>query len=425
MAFVWTGPDEGSPGLYVKQRNNETPLRLTPEGGWVAWPVWSPDGQSLAFVRGEGREQAIGLVPSLGGAVQTLQPVGSWVEGLDFAPDGRTLVYATRQGAEGRYTLFRLDLETLTEEPCFAAPGRRAGDFQPRFSPAGDRLAWIGVGPGGQNRLYVADWPDGPPRPVGRQVGNLQGLDFTADGRHLVYAASPTGSLKLWRVALDGSGEAQPIATAGAFAWNPRVARQSGQLVYEEVDTDQDIWRTRIVGQEPWRLETGAFLRSTRWEQEARFGPDGQAVVFISARSGAPQIWLADGQGRQPRRLTSLESEGLSTPRLSPDGGTVAFNALQDGRLVIMVASTRGGRPPHLDSCGRLGIAERVLRRWPELALCRGRGRRLAGLPSPSRSGHSRSGPGRPGGGGGGGCRRRPALFHPGGSPRAVAAATG
>lgn len=357
VAFVWRGMEgEEAPGLYVKQRNSETPLRLTPDEGWVAWPVWSPDGQTLAFVQGQGEglgeEGAICLVPSLGGAIQILQPVDSWVEGLDFAPDGRSLIYSARQGAEDRYTLMRLDLTSLAVEPRFSPDERRVGDFQPRFSPDGARLVWIGVGPGGQDRIFVASWPEGRPEMLGGELGSLQGLDFTADGQSLICSASLTGSLRLWQLPLAGGGGPRAIATTGAFAWNPRVAREGGQLVYEEVDTDQDIWRVRILGEDPWRLETSAFLRSTRWEQEARIGPDGETVVFISTRSGSPQLWLTQGDGAATRRLTSLQTAGLSCPRFSPDGQAVAFNALVKGRSVIMVLSLRGGAPRTLTPDG-------------------------------------------------------------------------
>jgi hypothetical protein len=105
------------------------------------------------------------------------------------------------------------------------------------------------------------------------------------------------------------------------------------------------LWRIRIVDQDPWRLETEPFIKSTRWEFEADFNPDGSRVVFVSARSGKPELWLGDRDGKNLRRLTSLGAAMVSHPRWSPTGDRIAFNAVVDGRSTVMVIQVRGGEP--------------------------------------------------------------------------------
>lgn len=63
-------------------------------------------------------------------------------------------------------------------------------------------------------------------------------------------------------------------------------------------------------------------------------------VVFVYAGD----IWIANRDGSEPRRLTI--DEGVETnPYLSPDGQWVAFTGEYDGNTDIYVVSTKGGSP--------------------------------------------------------------------------------
>ncbi len=347
VAFVWSGPEDEYTDIYVKQRNSETLLRLTESPGWVAWPTWSPDGQTVAFVQGVDGGGILCLVPSLGGTVRRLHSISSWVEGLDYSPDGKSLAFAARGDESGKFGIYLLNLQDLQVQKLSVGSDQRAGDFQPRFSPDGTSLAWVGVGLNGRNALFRALLADGRAHQVGGELANLQGLAFSADGQDLIYSASPAGTFNLWRIAVDSGRDAAPqwLPTSGEFAWNPGVARSSGELVFEQVRVDQDIWKIHILEDDPWQMETSPFVQSTRWEYEADFSADGTQVVFISARSGSPELWLAQADGANLRKLTSLGSAGLTNPRWSPDGKMLAFNALQQGRSVIMMVAARGGQP--------------------------------------------------------------------------------
>jgi Tol biopolymer transport system component/DNA-binding winged helix-turn-helix (wHTH) protein len=347
VAFAMAGPDGDGIGIHIKQRNSESTLRLTDEPGWAAWPVWSPDGQTVAYVQGGDSLNVISLVPSLGGASRPLYEVAGWVEGLDWSPDRKTLVFSARDPATLTHRLFLLSLDDLEVTPLPTERPDGAGDFLPRFSPDGSTLAWIGLDQTGRTGLFTVPSAGGTVRTVHMGMAALQGLAWTSNGGSLVYAAAPAGRFDLWRIDVAG-GSPVWIPTPGDFAWNPTIARQTGELVYEEVRANQDLWRIRILGRDPWQLETGPFIRSTRWEYEADYHPDGGKLVFVSARSGRPELWLGDRGGENLRRLTSLGAEAVSTPRWSPDGNSIAFNVMMGGRSDIRIIQERGGEPVSL-----------------------------------------------------------------------------
>src|SRR6185295_5053119 len=63
-----------------------------------------------------------------------------------------------------------------------------------------------------------------------------------------------------------------------------------------------------------WRYDSGLaaparkIAASSYEDEEASLSPDGRLLLFDSDRSGTFQIWVADADGRNARRLTNFES---------------------------------------------------------------------------------------------------------------------
>ena len=81
-----------------------------------------------------------------------------------------------------------------------------------------------------------------------------------------------------------------------------------------------DIWVVSADGATPSK----PFISGPKSDNSARFLPSG-SVAFISSRDGAPQVYVADADGMNPKAVTKL-SGGVQPPFIvSPDGKLVAF----------------------------------------------------------------------------------------------------
>jgi TolB protein len=112
-----------------------------------------------------------------------------------------------------------------------------------------------------------------------------------------------------------------------------------------------------------WIMDTdGANLRQLTVGSGNNWSPspagDGRSIVFLSDRSGEPQLWSMDIDGGNPKRLKSAEPDeptGTATS-VSPDGKWVVYGGGWSGGWK---SSVGGGKPIQFttESCAQTTIS--------------------------------------------------------------------
>jgi len=384
VAFAWDGEQRGNLDIYVKLVDAGAPLRLTssPADEWS--PAWSPDARYIAFCRDKHAgittasrllfyEQWFGnfsgpieiwMMPALGGAERKLgESVGCG--GLSWSPDGKSLALMDRNAPQEPYSIFGLSVETGDKRKLTSTPGEYVADWSPQFSPDGKTLAFV--------RSYFANdeiyllpvtsegRPRGEPRRLTLDGRSIFGLDWTADGRRIVYSSGQGGSTNLLTIAASG-GAPEHLAVAGENVTALSVSRSGSRLVYERDVFDTNIWRIPGPNSTGMKSAPTRFIASTQPDAEPQFSPDGTRIVFGSARSGNYEIWVCDSEGRNPVQLTSFGRVGIGSPRSSPDSRWVAFDSPKAGNYDIYVINVDGGQPRRLTS----GPSKNVRPSWSQ-----------------------------------------------------------
>ena len=95
IAFSWHDVSTANyqTGIFVMKQNGTQVTRVIPDtirAAELQRPTWSPDGNRLAFVTGNGR--AIGMV-DVDGSDLSVVPIPMWVESLAWSPDGAFLAF--------------------------------------------------------------------------------------------------------------------------------------------------------------------------------------------------------------------------------------------------------------------------------------------------------------------------------------------
>lgn len=315
-------------------------LPLTDEPGDDTSPAWSPDGERIAFARQTAEGRRICVVAAIGGPVQELGPVHWALGGHDWSPDGAVIVYSAKDRQEEPMRLRRLSVADGETSPLTEPEPLSRGDTWPRWSPDGKQLGFVRSDRGSSREVLVMT-AGGRDTDAKRLVGGFSttgGMDWEASGRALVLSATLRGTYELWRVPLDG-GAPTLLPTKGPRALHPEAGAADGSLVYVDTVLDTELEIRELATPDA----AMPVAPSTRLDVGGRFSPDGRTVLFVSERTGARELWLADRDGGPTRQLSAFAGDGLQKPRWSPDGRRIAVNVTREGWLQVVVVDVATG----------------------------------------------------------------------------------
>lgn len=348
VVYRWERPNAA--GLYIKPIAGGPPYRLRIEdaGAFVAVsrPKWSPQGDLIAFLATENhnREAPRGLyvVSSSGGSPRRLTSIAG--VGLCWSPDGRLLAFADRNSSGEPYSIFSISLDTGHRQRLTTPPLGTFGDTYCAISPDGRRLAVSRYFSRYQSDLVVVPVPANGPESAERLTSDFQGIEgveWTPDGDEIVFG-SHSG---LWRIRSSTKVRQAPMLLTGSASTDtsPSFSRPKGggaaRLAYEHNIRDVNIWRWRAGA------EGGSSTRlpgSTQWEDFPAFSPDGHRIAFASNRTGRNEIWIANADGSDPRRVTFHDGPVVISPQWSPDGQRLVFSSQVGGNRDIYVIRADG-----------------------------------------------------------------------------------
>ncbi|NBB99649.1 MAG: hypothetical protein GVY15_02140 [Bacteroidetes bacterium] len=354
VAFSWKAEKDAAANLYLKQQGAEEPLQLTTTEAIDHTPAWAPNGRFIAFVRSSATGDALHTVSSIGGSEQRIASFGPHeVQGLSWDPetDDPAFVVSLRPHTHRSAQLYLLasgsdSLQALTTP----SPALDGGDTYPRYAPDGRRIAFIRAAAPGVQDLFVYDLADERLTQVTTDSARVWGLDWSADGEELLFSATRHGVTGLRRVvATGGDSEWMTTVSRDRRVAHPSVSRLRPRLAYAL----QSEEHTLLQLQSPVSGPTLEMLPVARQEDtDPAISPTGDAVAFISTRSGYPELWATAAAATGGTQLTSFEGPDTGMPRWSPDGTRLALISRAEGAGHLYVVNRDGSQLKQLTSGG-------------------------------------------------------------------------
>ena len=332
--------DNGQADIYITDGPGNTPERVTDNAADDRYPAWSPDATTLAFVRINGRTCDVMVTTLADRRERRIASCGNFEEPrISWSGDGEWLVESFAPGPDPirGWRIARISTRSgVREELTLPGPGT-LGDYNPAVSPDGSRIAFIRGINGATSDLFTIPIGGGAPSRVTWDNQDLVGVDWSADGRSLVYATDRAGGYTIWRVGLDGTAP-QLVVGGAAKLKHPSVARTSGRVTYESWFYEINLWETPIVERLDLEGDLTPTLRpvvqtSDQWNHSPDLSPDAKRLAFVSTRSGGAELWISDRDGGNPRQLTKFGRAYIRPPRWSPDGNRILISAAVNGQL--------------------------------------------------------------------------------------------
>jgi Tol biopolymer transport system component len=191
------------------------------------------------------------------------------------------------------------------------------------WAPDGQHLFFISDRSGSMNLWRVAiDESSGKilsaPEPVTIPAQRIAHISTSADGSRLAFA-SVTVSSHIQRVAFDpiaGAIRGTPLpVTSGTRKWFNAEPSPDGKWLAYVSQPQEDVFVSRTDGSGVRQLTNDApFDRLPHW------APDSSRIAFHSNRGGSQQIWTIRPDGSDLTQLTDSPGSGVVAGTWSPDG---------------------------------------------------------------------------------------------------------
>lgn len=352
VAFVWNG-DGRHYNVYIKPANGGTPYRLTNDETPDLHPSWSPDGSMISMLRESPSGTDLVVKTLQGGAERIIRrlrdPLNLWssvnpfsgCQSPSWTPDGNQIVLTDSLGSAKGFGLVSISTTTGEEKVITSPPGADQ-DCYSRVSPDGRTIAFVRYISHWVGDIYTIESDGGDLKQLTHNSRDVRGLDWSMDGRQIIFASRLHGAYEL-RVISASGGESTPLPSGTASASDPSVSAKDGFIAFVESEENWNVWRASLTDGHLGKTER--FLASSGQNHSPRFSPDGRTIAFVSDRSGNPEIWFADSEGTNLRQVTHFGGPWLGTIRWAPDGKTIVFDARPNGHSAVFTMAATGGEP--------------------------------------------------------------------------------
>jgi len=240
------------------------------------------------------------------------------------SPDGGRVAFAWNGPAEGEFDLFVKQRNTETPLQLTDTP---ESEVHPAWSPDGGTLAFIRQGAGEQG-IFTVPAIGGEARRLYRTEGILEGLDWSPDGRRLLFAEREDLSRPLRLVLLDAASlerrdltRPAPTLLGDAYA---RIAPdgQRAAFVRRELTGVGGIFTVPLSGGEPRRLTPLLVdVRGLAWCEK------GGSIVFSTVLGGTNDLSVVPATGGHVRRLPSF-SEWILAPATARAADVLVYESV-------------------------------------------------------------------------------------------------
>ena len=393
IAFIYAGD------VWIMDRADLQPRRLTVHPGLESRPMLSPDGQWLAFSGQYDGNTDVYVLPVQGGTPQrlTFHPGSDDVRG--WSPDSKTVLFASsRQSSTGRYSrLFTIDREGGFPQ-VLPMPMAERGTFSPdqnyiAYTPIRDAfITWKRYRGGMTTPIWIfnrstfeieeiphENASDTHPVWLGDRVF------FLSDRNHYMNVFEyNTVTKTLRQITFHDDFDVKSLAGFG----NELVYEQGGRLHLFNVDQNEAqtlnvFINPDLPSKRPHFSKAAAMIRSfdlspsgVRALFEARgdiftvpagkgdirnitnssgvherypaWSPDGRWIAYLSDAGGEYQLHLSDQKGTEKGTVINLgDVTFYYHPRWSPDSKKITYT---DKRLNLFYIDLTAKKPVRIDT---------------------------------------------------------------------------
>jgi len=344
IAFVY------AEDLWVADGDGKNPKRLTSDIGVESNPVFSPDGQTIAFSAQYDGNTDVYTIPTTGGAVTRLtsHPARDTVRG--FTPDGKSVLFASPRNAHSvrHDQLFTVPLAggMPTQLPI-------PWGFEAAYSPDGDFIAytpvrdatfqWKNYRGGTHSRIWIYNVKTHDVTEISQPKDRCNDLDPNWIGHTIYFRSDRAGEYNVFSYNTDD----KKLTQLTKFTDFPvlDIATDGTKLLFEQAGY---LHQMAPPMTESTRLKVGIaidnpearprFAKGAKYVRDVSVSPSGSRVA-VEFRGEIVTVPVEKGEFRN---LTNSPGAHDRNPSWSPDGKTIAYFSDEGGEYQMVLAPQTG-----------------------------------------------------------------------------------
>ncbi len=379
----------GATEIWVKPTAGGEPIQVTKNGFYNQYPIWSSDGQQIAYFSKRGNKGGIWRVSFTGGEQSEI------VGDIDFAAKPRYWAKSGKIYFQQRSDIFTVDVKSgeIKQITDFEAKNLKPRSIE--ISADESKIAFS-IKEDDVFKIKVEQLNSGQFDEIAASKNQIDYLAWHPNGKDVLFSATVEGTYHIFQTSIN-DGEPIQLSTGDFDFFIEDVSTEGNQILYWSQNESSDLWMVNIKdGRET------LLANNTESEYWAALSPDGKSVAYqsvikanrpfsgaistksvsaagipltVSANGFSPvwskngewiaffkraekdiEIWRVGPSGGDALKLTSgniQTPDYVSTPYLKvginqltcpPNGDAVAYPAVRDGISNIWLVTSDGLR---------------------------------------------------------------------------------
>ena len=331
VAFAST--KSGSQNIWIKQTSSGESVQITKDEFSNKYPIWSPNGEELAFFSTRGNKPGIWRTPILGGS-PTLVAALSDAASLPRFWSKTNVIYF-----ESRNDLFSADVNSGEVKPITDFKTKSINPRSISISHDEEKIVYVTVEDKFW-RVWTKNLKEDAPQQLVESTTEIRNTAWHPDNRRVFYNSKTDDTFQIFVTDTDGA-KPEKVSSGERDNLVLDVSQDGTKILYGSAKEESDLWGVNLKDKK--EFTAASEIDSELW---ANVSPDGRTIAYQSIKNLSQGNKLFNGtiftkSSNGSGQPTKLVAEGF-LPIWSPDGQKVAYMKVVGEKNQIETVQTTG-----------------------------------------------------------------------------------
>lgn len=349
---AFTSTKVGTKNIWIKQATTGESIQITKDEFNNEQPIWSPNGEEIAFYSTRGNQSGFWRIPTLGGSPKQIAAINDGSSKLLLWSKNNSIYF------ESNNDIFGVDLNSGQQKQItdLAAKGIQGSSF----SISTDEKSAAFVTSEGENYTLLSTQVSADkPNILITLPTEIKNTVWHPDNKRIFYSALTNGTFQIFVTDIYAAPPRQiSFSEQDCFVLN--VSADGTKILYGSAKEESDVWTVSI--KDTKESIVASDINSELW---ADVSPDGKTLAYQSIKNLSQGNKLVSGKiltktlGLKDQPVEISENGFL--PKWSPDGKTLAFVRYVGDKFQIETVEFPTGEKKQLTNDGILAISYSLL----------------------------------------------------------------